>query len=89
MHKPIVFTLAIGALAVFFMTGLSEQPEKGPKKGPPDKKGWEPGKIIPPFVRDALEFTERKTPRSTSWKKMSAPSCSRFSPRTNSNASSK
>jgi hypothetical protein len=61
MKKSIVSMLAVGALALFLLTGLADQPdkEKGPKKGPPpDKKGWEPGKIIPPYVRDALEFTE-------------------------------
>jgi hypothetical protein len=37
---------------------LADQPEekKGPKKGPP--KGWEPGRVIPPVVRDSLDLTE-------------------------------
>jgi hypothetical protein len=61
MKQSIIAMLGVGALAVAFLTGMAEQPdkEKGPKKGPPpEKKGWEPGKIIPPHIRDGLELTE-------------------------------
>lgn len=64
MRKPIIAMLALGTLSVVFLTGMAEQPgekEKGPKKGPPPAKkgpGWEPGKIIPPHVRDFLELTD-------------------------------
>ena len=62
MKKSIVAMLAVGGLAIFFLTGMADQPdkEKGPKKGPPpgEKKGWEPGKIIPPHIRDGLDLTE-------------------------------
>ncbi|MBI1830742.1 MAG: hypothetical protein HYR84_04745 [Planctomycetes bacterium] len=58
MLKTVIATFAIGAFGAMFLTGFGEQPGekgKGPKK---DKKGWEPGKIIPPHVREALDFTE-------------------------------
>lgn len=61
MKKTIVAMFAVGAVAIFFLTGMADQPgakDKGPKKGPGDKKGWEPGKVLPPFVRDALDLTE-------------------------------
>ncbi len=60
MKKSIVAMLGVGGLAIFFLTALAQPDEKkGPKKGPPgEKKGWEPGKIIPPFVRDNLDLTE-------------------------------
>jgi hypothetical protein len=62
MKKSIIAMLALGALSIVFITGMAQPPgEKGPKKGPPpDKKGpgWEPGKIIPPHVRDVLDLTE-------------------------------
>ena len=63
MKQSIIAMLGVGALAVAFLTGMAEQPdkEKGPKKGPPpEKKGWEPGKIIPPHIRDGLELTEEQ-----------------------------
>jgi Spy/CpxP family protein refolding chaperone len=66
MKKSIVAVVAVGALAIFFLTGMSDQPdqEKGPKKGPPPgKKGWEPGKIIPPHIRDELDLTEEQERR--------------------------
>jgi hypothetical protein len=56
MLKTIVAAFAIGTFGALFVTGM-EQPE-GKGKGPKDKKGWEPGKIIPPHVRDALDLTE-------------------------------
>src|SRR3954447_3738847 len=62
MKTSIVAMLGVGGLAIFLLTGMAEQPdkEKGPKKGPPpgEKKGWEPGKIIPPHIREGLELTE-------------------------------
>ena len=59
MLKSIVATVIVGAFGAVFLTGMADQPgEKGPKK---DKKGgWEPGKIMPPHVRDALNLTEEQ-----------------------------
>jgi hypothetical protein len=68
MTKHMIGVFTLGALAVFVMTALAQPPEgrdKGPgKKGPPpyEKKGppppFEPGKILPPHVRDTLELSE-------------------------------
>jgi Spy/CpxP family protein refolding chaperone len=60
MKKSIVAMLGVGGLAIFFLTALAQPDDKkGPKKGPPgEKKGWEPGKIMPPYMRDGLELTE-------------------------------
>jgi Spy/CpxP family protein refolding chaperone len=61
MKKSITAMFALGALSLFFLTAMAEQPgekEKGPKKGPGDKKGWEPGKILPPHIRELLELTD-------------------------------
>ena len=62
MKKSVIAMFAVGALSVVFLTGMAQpQDEKGPKKGPPgEKKGWEPGKIIPPHVRDILELSEEQ-----------------------------
>ncbi|MBM3992904.1 MAG: hypothetical protein FJ303_01930 [Planctomycetes bacterium] len=58
MLKSVIATFALGTLGVICFTGFAEQQgekDKGPKK---EKKGWEPGKLIPPHIRDGLDLTE-------------------------------
>src|ERR1043165_1295755 len=68
MKKHVVGLVVLSALAVIVLAALAQPPEgkeKGPgKKGPPPfgKKGppWEPGKVLPPHVRDLLELSEEQ-----------------------------
>jgi hypothetical protein len=61
MKRSVIALFALGILAIVLAPGMSQPPGdkgKGPKK---DKKGpppYELGKILPPFVRDALELTK-------------------------------
>ena len=60
MKHSIISAFSVAALGAVLLTGWAEQPdkEKGPKKGPGDKKGYEPGRVLPPFIRDQLNLTE-------------------------------
>jgi hypothetical protein len=69
MKRLVVGTVALGALAIFVLTAVSQPPQdrddRPDKKGPPpfDKKGpppWRPGKIMPPHVRDYLNLSDEQ-----------------------------
>jgi hypothetical protein len=59
MKYSLLGLLAFVALGLCALTAATQPPpgkDKGGKKGPPPK--FEPGTVLPPFLRDALELTE-------------------------------
>ncbi len=61
MKKLVIAMFALGIMAVVFVPGMSQPPDKKEKGQKKDKKGpprYELGELFPPFVRDGLELTK-------------------------------